>query len=229
MGPRPTPVVAGYPALSKQRLSVLNYVRSHAPARIADIAAGLDVHPNTVREHLDALVAQALVDRTTEKPTKRGRPAALYRPSAADPAVPAQDYAGLATALAGHLARTSVDPEREARTAGIAWGHELFDGAEPTDNPRDTVLNILARLGFGPDIDHVDGQANSIALRRCPLLEAARRYPAIVCQVHLGIIEGVLERLGTETGGQPDLIPFAEPGACLLFLPHPTVPERDQP
>jgi predicted ArsR family transcriptional regulator len=225
LGPRLTRTVAGYPPLSRQRLCVLDYVRTHAPARIATVAAGLDLHPNTVREHLEALTEHGLVERVTETPTRRGRPAALYRPSAADPAIPAQDYAGLATALAGHIARTSSQPERDARAAGASWGHELCDDAVATDDPRTAVLTVLARLGFGPDTDDPDG---SIALRTCPLLEAARRYPAIVCQVHLGIIDGVLERFGAVTDTEPELIAFAEPGACRLFLPDPVVPERNR-
>ncbi|ADT99452.1 MULTISPECIES: helix-turn-helix transcriptional regulator [Mycolicibacterium] len=226
LGPHPTRTVAGYPPLSRQRLCVLDYVRTHAPVRITAVAAALDLHPNTVREHLDALTGHGLAERVTETPSKRGRPAALYRPSAADPAIPAQDYAGLATALAGHIARTSTQPERDARAAGASWGHELCDDTVTTDDPRAAVLTVLARLGFGPDADGPDG---SIALRSCPLLEAARRYPAIVCQVHLGIVEGVLERFGAVTDTAPELVAFAEPGACRLFLPDPVVPERNRP
>lgn len=200
---------------------MLKFVRDHAPVRVADAAAGLGLHTNTVREHLDALVESGLVDRRAEKPGRRGRPAALYQPSPADPAGPARDYAGLATALAGHLSRTSSDPEREARAAGIEWGRELIDES-PTDgaDAYSAVLSALTRLGFAPDVDD-DGAG--IALRRCPLLDAARRYPSVVCQVHLGIVEGMLERLGSATGPGLDMVPFAEPGACRLFLPDPVV------
>jgi predicted ArsR family transcriptional regulator len=226
LGPRPTATLAGYPPLSRQRLCVLDYVRAHAPVRISTVAVGLALHPNTVREHLDALTRYGLVERITETPTKRGRPAALYRPSAADPAILAQDYAGLATALAGQIARSSTQPEHDARAAGISWGHELCNDAAASDNPRTAVLTVLTRLGFGPDTDDPDG---SIALRSCPLLEAARRYPAIVCQVHLGIIDGVLQRSSGVTDTEVELIPFAEPGACRLLLPNPSVPERKTP
>lgn len=216
-----------YAPLSSQRLAVLEHVRAHAPVRVTDTSASLGLHANTVREHLDALVGLGLVERTTEPPIGRGRPAALYRPSAADPVVPARDYAGLATALAGHLARTSVEPERDARAAGIEWGHELADESAHTGgDPHRTVLDVLTRLGFAPDADgQIDaaGVHRGIALRRCPLLDAARRYPSVVCQVHLGIVEGLLERLGAPTAPGLDLVAFAEPGACRLFLPDPTV------
>lgn len=221
LGPRPTPAAAEYPPLSRQRLAVFDYVRAHAPVRITAIAAGLQVHPNTVREHLDALIGHRLVESVTETPNGRGRPAALYRA-----ATPAQDYAGLATALAGHLARTSADPEREARAAGVEWGRELVDASAATDDPRRSVLEVLTRLGFAPDPDGRADATRGIALRSCPMLEAARRYPAIVCQVHLGIVEGVLEQLGAATGPGLDLIPFAEPGACRLFLPDPAGREK---
>lgn len=225
LGPEPTPVVGVAVALSGQRLRVLEYVRAHSPVRVADAATALDLHPNTVREHLDAVVGLGLVERATAGALGRGRPATLYRASAADPAVAVRDYAGLATALAGHLARTSAHPERDARAAGVEWGRELID--EPGGDPRRSVLEALARLGFAPD-DDADGPSDrGIALRRCPLLDAARRYPTVVCQVHLGIVEGMLERVGAPSTRGLDLIPFAEPGACRLFLPDPVVRHGD--
>ncbi|GJF11854.1 transcriptional regulator [Mycolicibacterium cyprinidarum] len=226
LGPGTTPTAVTDAPLSRQRLAVLEDVRAHAPVRVAGAAARLGVHANTVREHLDALVGLGRVERTTETPGGRGRPAALYRPSGADPVVQARDFAGLAAALAGHLARTSSDPESDARAAGMQWGRELIDGAVGADDdPRGAVLDILTRLGFAPDADDsevvADGAPRGIALRRCPLLEVARRYPAVVCRVHLGIVEGLLEQLGATTEGL-DLIAFAEPGACRLLLPDPT-------
>jgi predicted ArsR family transcriptional regulator len=216
-------------ALSGQRLRVLEYVRAHSPVRVAEAAAALDLHANTVREHLDAVVELGLVERSTARTSGRGRPATLYRASAADPAVAIRDYAGLATALAGQLARTSAHPERDARAAGVEWGRELIDEYSQTGgDARQSVLEALARLGFAPDDDpDALGAHRGVALRRCPLLNAARRYPTIVCQVHLGIVEGMLERLGaTDTPGLA-LIPFAEPGACRLFLPDPVVRHDD--
>lgn len=229
LGPGSTPVLEAPVALSGQRLRVLDYVRAHSPVRVTDVAGALGLHANTVREHLDAVVTLGLVERSTARTAGRGRPATLYRVSAADPAVAVRDYAGLATALAGQLARSSAQPERDARAAGVEWGRELLDERNHAGgDARQAVLEALARLGFAPDDDPgVSGARRGIALRRCPLLDAARRYPTIVCQVHLGIVEGMLQRLGvTDTPGL-DLIPFAEPGACRLFLPDPVVRRHD--
>jgi len=228
LGPEPTPVLRAPVALSEQRLRVLEYVREHSPVRVADAATFLDLHPNTVREHLEAIAGLGLVERSTATALGRGRPATLYRATAADPAVAVRDYAGLAIALAGQLARTSASPGPDARAAGIEWGRELVDEPSPSGDPRQSVLDALARLGFAPDDeDDAPGVHRGIALRRCPLLDAARRYPAVVCQVHLGIVEGMLDRLGAPDSRGLDLNPFAEPGACRLFLPDPVVRRRD--
>ncbi|KUI01236.1 transcriptional regulator [Mycolicibacterium acapulense] len=220
-GPSPVPSATGPVPLSGQRLRVLEHVRAHAPVRTVDAAAELGLHQNTVREHLDALVDVGLVERATEPAAGRGRPAALYRPSAGDPALRVRDYASLATALAGHIARTSTEPERDARAAGVEWGREVAEEiGRTTNDPRQAVLDALDRLGFAPDDE---GAERGVALRRCPLLDAARRYPSVVCQVHLGIVEGLLHSVDAPTGPGLDLIPFAEPGACRLFLPDPVV------
>ncbi|MGW3483450.1 helix-turn-helix transcriptional regulator [Rhodococcus indonesiensis] len=225
LGPAPAATTVPPTPLSAQRATVLGDVRAHAPVRVGDVAGRLALHTNTVREHLEALVELGLLvhDSVGPQPARgRGRPARWYRPApAADPS--ARDYAGLATALAGHLARTSATPESDARAAGTDWGRELVREHRGSDDPDRTVLTVLTDLGFDP-VD--DGPLRGVALRRCPLLAAARRFPGVVCQVHLGIVEGVLAELGAPTGPGLDLMPFAEPGACRLFLPAPAAPAR---
>jgi predicted ArsR family transcriptional regulator len=58
-----------------------------------------------------------------------------------------------------------------------------------------------------------------VRLLRCPLLDVARQYPEIICQVHMGLISGALTELGGDDTGV-DLLPFAESDACRLVLPH---------
>jgi predicted ArsR family transcriptional regulator len=79
---------------------------------------------------------------------------------------------------------------------------------------------VLDGLGFAPETDR---HATRVRLRQCPLLEAAREQPDVVCSVHLGIVRGALGAWGAESG-DVTLVPFAEPGACLLHVGR---PERD--
>jgi predicted ArsR family transcriptional regulator len=86
------------------------------------------------------------------------------------------------------------------------------------------VVSLFDDLGFAPESD---GRASTVRLTRCPLLEAARRYPDVVCAVHLGLTRGALEEYGADTEGAR-LLPFAEPGACVLHLSgRPALPRAD--
>lgn len=217
LGPDPVRGWVG-PALSGPRGTVLERLQDAAqPVTIADLAAELGVHPNTAREHLDALVDRGLAVRERAPAQGRGRPAWRYAAAGnPEPDVRVRDYAGLAGALAGHLSRTAGDPAAEGLAAGREWGRSLMAGRsqQPAETPRHRVVGLLTELGFAPE---ADPEASTAALRRCPLLDAARQYPEVVCQVHLGIVQGALEH----SGGDPRptaLLPFAEPGACRLHL-----------
>lgn len=194
---------------------------------IAALAAELGVHPNTARGHLDALVADGLAVREQAVTSGRGRPAWSYVAAAdrVEPDSRVREYAGLATALAAHIARTSPDPVHDALAAGRAWGRELAGDAHASARPPDrhgkgavaarrAVLGLLDGLGFDPEADDA---ATTAALRRCPLLDAARRHPDVVCGVHLGLVRGAMDVLGGDPE-RTDLTPFAEPGACRLTL-----------
>lgn len=219
----PVPARSGHlgTALSAQRAAVLEQLQQRAAAAtVADLATDLGLHTNTAREHLDALVGQGLAVRERAVSSGRGRPAWLYTAATdtVEPDVRVRDYAGLAAALAGHLERTSVDPGADALEAGRLWGRELA-GAEGVARTtalvgRRRTVDLLGGLGFDP---RVDARATTAALRRCPLLDAARQYPQVVCNVHLGIVRGAYEIYGGDPR-RTALLPFSEPGACRLHL-----------
>jgi predicted ArsR family transcriptional regulator len=183
---------------------------------LGDLADATGLHVNTVREHLDALMSLGLVRRAAAPATGRGRPAWLYR---AVRTAPTSEYAGLATALAATLHRTSDRPVDDAVTAGIDWGHDVARTVGPPEQQgpharRHQVVAALEQLGFEPE---PDPDAVTVRLTRCPLLDAARRHPDIVCGVHLGIARGALQEYGADDSAVR-LEPFAQPDACLLHL-----------
>lgn len=176
------------------------------------------LHPNTVREHLATLVRAGLAARTREQPRGRGRPAWTYQ--ATSRLSEASEYAALSVVLSSTIVRSSAHPSTDAEIAGEEWGRDLARrrGAAPTtpESARDRALELLDDLGFEPGQD--PDAPWSIRLARCPLLEAARSNPGIVCNVHLGLLRGALSEYGADPSGS-ELVPFAEPGACLLLLP----------
>ncbi len=223
--------------ISAARAGILDVlIDQPEPCTVGALSALTRQHPNTIREHLDALVAGRLATRTRAPAQGRGRPAWLY---SATPDVGsdqgASDYAGLASALAAQISRTSGEPGADAIEAGRGWGRdlvrrshagaELSEGYPAHDQPRAPsavaarreVVALLEELGFAPS---PDARSAVIKLRRCPLLEAAHEYPEVVCGVHLGIVRGALDELGNdpERTERTALQPFSEPGACRLDL-----------
>ena len=210
-GRRPRPLTPG-------RAAILQLLADQPqPPRLAALARASGLHPNTVREHLEALVADGWVRRIRGEPQGRGRPAWRYE-SVEERG--RDEYAGLATALAAAIARTSPAPSETARFAGEEWGRELARdrGGDPEspEEAREEVVAMLDDLGFAPAAD--PERTDLVRLTRCPLLEAAHRYPGVVCEVHRGIVSGALATYGADPDGT-DLVPFAEPGACLLTVP----------
>lgn len=218
LGPTPSRFDPAQPQLSPERARVLEAMqRREAPASVGEIAHELELHENTARKHLEGLVDRGLISSAAGVAVGRGRPARSYRtlPHVTEPDARVREYVGLATALARHIATTSADPRRDAIAAGETWGTELArDVAQESIPTQTAVTSLLESLGFAPEADPTDG---SLALRRCPLLDAVRAEPMVICAVHLGIMRGAVSVLGSD----PDLVtlePFAEEGACRLHV-----------
>lgn len=230
LGPVATP--ARPEGLDGTRLALLEALDTEARgATIDELATHLDVHPNSVRNHIAALDAGGFVDSVAEPPAGRGRPPRRYTASVAAQAMLAvaragthgggSEYRALAEAFARHLAR-NPDAVAEARSVGELWGSEVVrpraGGRQGTTDARArrAVLKLLTDLGFAPE----PGDGPVVRLRSCPLLESARENPDVICSVHLGLVAGARRALGAREA-EVELEPFAEPGACRLHLPLP--------
>src|SRR5690606_6433580 len=112
------------PRSSGRREQVLRYLReADGAASVEEIAAGLGVHVNTVRYHLQALSETGQVASSTESTERAGRPARRYR------SVPQMDPDGprhwrtLAEILAAGFSATGQPADR-ARAAGKRWASQ---------------------------------------------------------------------------------------------------------
>lgn len=193
---------------------VLAELRAAAgPLRIAEIAERLGVHPNTVRFHLGGLIERGQVERVEAAPTGPGRPAQLFR------AVPGMDPGGprhyrlLAELL---LADLAAHPHAAAwaADAGRAWGARLGAEGARVEEPAQRLAELMADLGFAPE---QPAAHDHIVLRHCPFLELAQQHPEVVCQVHLGMAQGLLAAWRAPIRAER-LVPFAEPDRCLVQL-----------
>ncbi|NMM25153.1 MAG: ArsR family transcriptional regulator [Phycicoccus sp.] len=113
--------------LSTARARILDVlIDQPEPCTVAALSELIGQHPNTIREHLDILIYDRLVLRSRSGAPARGRPAWLYCAAPDAGTEPAsREYAALASALAGQIARTSRHPHADAIEAGRMWGRDL--------------------------------------------------------------------------------------------------------
>lgn len=100
---------------------VLEVVESAGqPISSAEVAKTLKLHPNTAREHLDALLNAGLVTTVPMRTGKRGRPTLLYSVTTLDPNQILSTYLDVITATAISLAEGS-DGVAQAIAVGKNW------------------------------------------------------------------------------------------------------------
>jgi predicted ArsR family transcriptional regulator len=206
-----------------RRREVLDTLRSsRSPMSIVDIASRIGVHPNTVRFHLRSLVGDGRVEQVKDVRGAPGRPAFMFRAHVGmDPTGP-RNYGLLAGALAGLLA-VAPDPGGRATKAGRTLGHRLVGsdadadvGAVMTDEQAaGRLVALLDDLGFAPERD--PAHVGPIGLRHCPFLDLVPEHGAVICPLHLGLMQGALDAL--EAGiTATRLEPFVSADLCLAHI-----------
>jgi predicted ArsR family transcriptional regulator len=194
--------------------------RAGAGLTAAQVVEATDLHPSTVRAHLDQLVESGLLTRDRRGDGSPGRPAWRYWAAplpgiGESPTTVDRPYRDLAAALVEHLARDADDPHAAGVRAGRDWGRALA-ATGGRAKPMDGLVRVLDRLGFTPEVvDRPSPGTAVVHLRSCPFLELAMASPDVVCGVHQGVIGGALGALGASTA-DTDLEPFAVPGACVV-------------
>lgn len=203
----------------RSRAKVLDVLRAaDRPVPATVVADQVGLHLNSARFHLEQLVRQRLAERSTEARQSPGRPRSLYR-ALPVPTAERRNYRLLAGVLAGSLADQD-DPAKAAADAGRRWGRSLVDrpdGPRPSpDAATAALVGALDDAGFAAEAVTV-GRRRRVLLHRCPFLEIAQRNPEVVCAVHLGLMQGVLEQLRAPVVTDR-LEPFVEPTLCVTRL-----------
>lgn len=215
-----------------------------------ELAAQLGLHVTTVRFHLDSLCDDGAIVRTTLRRPGKGRPRTGYR--AVQQRV---DYRILAEVLAMELGHNAQARARRAQQAGKKWAASMAateesgpGGAAATSaaNADDVLDRAAARtaaaftqMGFAPELvatkqpiraSSARGRAaprqeRVIRLHACPVRDLARARPEVVCEVHRGLLEGLLNKAVTADGDKSRhramsarLDPLVEPELCVVRL-----------
>jgi predicted ArsR family transcriptional regulator len=193
---------------------------AEAPLSTAEIAARLDLHPNTARLHLDKMREAGLLVVSSDRHGSVGRPQHRW---ALDPHAPSLGLEPAGFRLLAHLlAEVTAETGSTAGTAagvGRRRGRERLGahapwGGEPRAACLRAVMDELAELGFDPTLEPGDGEdASTISFTRCPFRELAALYPDLVCELHRGLTEGILAGAAAIT---PGLVGRVESFASLV-------------
>jgi len=150
-----------------------------------------------LRRHLRRLEEAGLVSSEARRGTSVGRPQTVY--SAVDrEAREGRDYRLFADMIAGQI----TGARQRARSVETAreWGAYLVGrsapppGARSSSGPNLAVLQAaLAEAGFDPRFRRRGRGRVDITLRDCPFRELLDDHRELVCALHRGLLEGMLQ------------------------------------
>jgi predicted ArsR family transcriptional regulator len=171
---------------------------SPVPLATAELAERLDLHPNTVRPHLERMREVGLVAVEADARGGVGRPQHRYSPAADAPSFGFEPpvmplLAGAMVQVARRLGGNAEDTAAAGRTQGRADAERY--AAAPS--ALEALVAELDRLGFDPDVsDGDDADTAVVAFGRCPFGDLSTIDPEIVCGLHRGLVEGFVEAMG---------------------------------
>ena len=176
----------------------LELARATLPLSTADVAESLDLHPNTVRPHLERMRDVGLLEVAVDGRGSVGRPQHRYSlaPGAPSLGLEPPAFPLMAGLLANVAAACGPDADAVA-SAGREHGRHAgaVRAAQGADGCVAAVRDELAELGFDP-VDQTDGAVTTIAFTHCPYQQLAAAFPELVCHLHRGVVEGMVEVLG---------------------------------
>ncbi len=114
------------------------------------------------------------------------------------------------------------DPTQKVVDIGRTWGAGMVEqpGEDQVLTAEEAVKRLMAllqQLGFSPQQLEGIGGRDRIGLRHCPFLELVGTQAQVICPLHLSLMQGAMEELGTPVTVDR-LDPFAEPDLCVAHL-----------
>jgi predicted ArsR family transcriptional regulator len=178
----------------------LELARSEAPLSTIEIAETLDLHPNTVRPHLERMRDAGLVEVEAESRGTVGRPQHRWSTTADAPSLGLEPsgFRMLSTLLAGVAAAGAPEPDLVAAVGRQRGRVAAEEQAAAAPSCIAGLMAELSDLGFDPTAAQ-DGATTTIAFTRCPFADLAAAFPAVVCHLHRGMVEGYVEAAGGAT------------------------------
>lgn len=163
------------------------------PVGVAELTELLGLNHNAIRQHLAKLVDADLVVEVAPVVAGRGRPRLQYvvAPSVESRWGAIGPYERLAVLLT-EMVRSGESPVEVGRRSGLR--HQLGGTVDAAD-PVASLVEQMERQGFAPAVRQ-RGRAVDVTLQVCPFESAVLADPDTICQLHLGLAQGLAESIG---------------------------------
>ncbi|MEU3608396.1 metalloregulator ArsR/SmtB family transcription factor [Streptomyces sp. NPDC035033] len=203
------------------RNRVARSILDHGPSTVADLAERLGLTQAAVRRHLDALVAEQVVEAREKRvygARTRGRPAKVFALTDCGRDAFDQSYDSLAVealrwiernaggeAAVAAFARDRIEAQAEAY-------REAVESVEP-ERRAEALAKALTADGYAATARNAP-VGEQLCQHHCPVAHVAEQYPQL-CEAETEIFSRLLgthvQRLATIAHGD---------GVCTTFIPH---------
>lgn len=181
------------------RYKLFRYIATAGrPVFVGELTDFAKVNHNAVRQHLEVLKNANLINEEAEPRNQPGRPRLIYtlNPSAAGLWGIEGPYLK-ASKLLANMIKSGRSAREVGRSEGKSRARKLI--ASNKDLDLDQVLQYdLRQEGFDPQYSN-EGSESRFILQNCPFKEVAALDPKTLCQIHLGILEGIGGQISTRT------------------------------
>ena len=194
-----------------------------AGSTAAAVARRFSLHPNVARLHLNRLRDAGLLEASTEKSGRGGRPGLTYRLSsqAVNLTFPPRDFQLLASLALQALASFGAAGLKALARVGQAYGEQVAREALQSDPPEQSaslpavlsaVGKAVAARGWDIEFTAAENGGVQVGMRHCSFQELAERYPEAVCAVCQGVLDGIAAEYLGDDKSKETTVSCREPG-----------------
>jgi predicted ArsR family transcriptional regulator len=182
------------------RARVARLILEHGPVAAAALGERLGLTSAAVRRHLDALLADGMIEPRTVRPRGqrgRGRPAKLFAITDAGRSAFEHAYDGLAGSalrfLAERMGEEAVADFARTQVSGLVGRLEPIMAAVPADQRVQVLAQALSAEGYAASATKAKSGGDQLCQHHCPVAHAAAEFPQL-CEAET---EAFAQLLGT--------------------------------
>ncbi len=202
---RHTDVVKNMPTMEPghergTRARVARLILEHGPVAAAALGERLGLTPAAVRRHLDALLADGMIEPRTVRPRGqrgRGRPAKLFAITDAGRSAFEHAYDDLAGSalrfLAERMGEQAVADFAREQVSSLLERLEPAMRAVPADQRVQVLAQALSAEGYAASASKAKSGGDQLCQHHCPVAHAAAEFPQL-CEAET---EAFAQLLGT--------------------------------